>query len=50
MRKNTFLVLACLLFAGAGASYFYFNNRAQAAVDKQIERMVASGSYDTIDY
>ncbi len=50
MKKNTFFVLAFLLFAGAGASYFYINNRAQAAVDKQFERMVASGSYDKIDY
>lgn len=50
MKKTTFLVLAAVLFAGAGASYFYFNKTAQATVDKNFERMVASGSYDKIEY
>jgi hypothetical protein len=50
MKKNTLLVLAVVLIAGAGASYFYFNKAAQATVDKNFERMVASGSYDKIEY
>jgi hypothetical protein len=50
MKKNSFFVLALLVFASAGAFYFYINYRAQAAVDKQFERMVSSGSYDSIDY
>ncbi|MES2624922.1 MAG: hypothetical protein V4628_06565 [Pseudomonadota bacterium] len=50
MSKNTYLVLAVVVFAGAGASYFYFNQTAQAAVDRHLERMVASGSYDKLEY
>jgi hypothetical protein len=50
MKINRFFVLAFLLFAGAGASYFYFNRTAQDVVDQHFERMIANGTYDEIDY
>lgn len=50
MRINRFFLSAFLLLAGAGASYFYFNRTAQNVVDKNFERLIANGSYDSIDY
>ncbi len=50
MKTNRFFILAFLLFAGAGASYFYFNRSAQSVVDQHFERMIANGTYDEIDY
>lgn len=50
MKTNRFFVLALLLFAAAGASYFYFNQKAQDVVDQHFERLIANGTYDEIDY
>lgn len=50
MKTNRFFVLAFLLFAAAGASYFYFNRKAQDVVDQHFERLIANGTYDEIDY
>lgn len=50
MQRNRFFILAVVLIAGAGAAWFYFNRTAQNVVDKNFERMIANGTYDSIDY